>query len=392
MEFKLTGEQELLRETARRVAERELEPVLERHAPDRSLPRDALRGFMKVFAGLGLTSARLPASAGGSELRMLDYGIMFEQFPPAAALALMAHEGSTARLYAEASDEQRSRLIPDLVAGTRIFCTGSTEPDTGSDPRGIRTKLRRDKDVLLLSGRKMWISNIAECDAVLVTCLDCREDARGSNVIKVVVERDRTPFEARNLDMLGLRQGWLGEAVFEDAPIPPENVIVAAGGGTKVLKASWAVNRPLFSLLAVHLAQRAFHAAVAYAKVRRQFGKPIAAHQLVQKNLSDIETAVVASRLMCYYALSMFDSGDGTEGNAAMAKRFAQNACREALWQAMNVFGALGVSAEAGIERLYRDAHMIAIGDGTNEVLALIHGRQLTGFEALRGLVGSTER
>jgi len=150
-------------------------------------------------------------------------------------------------------------------------------------------------------------------------------------------------------------------------------------------KPSWVINRPLFGLLAVHLAQRAYDIAIEYAKVRKQFGKAIGAHQLVQKNLSDIVTAITTSRLLCLHALSLVDHGQPADGAAAMAKRYAQNACNEAVWQAMNVLGAMGLSTEAKVEGLYRDVRMVAIPDGTNEILALIHGRELTGFEAFRG-------
>jgi alkylation response protein AidB-like acyl-CoA dehydrogenase len=236
----------------------------------------------------------------------------------------------------------------------------------------------------------MWITNVAECDAVLVTCLDCRDDAASTAVIKVVVERERSPFEARNIDTIGLKQGLLGEAVFVETPIESDNVITTGVGGTEVLKTSWAVNRPLFGLLAVHLAERAFDIAVEYARVRKQFGKPIGAHQLVQKNLSDITTALTASRLLCYHALAMADTGVPSDGAAAMAKRYAQNACREAVWQAMNILGAMGLSTESRVEALYRDIRMIAVPDGTNEILALIHGREITGFEAFRGTGAGT--
>jgi alkylation response protein AidB-like acyl-CoA dehydrogenase len=386
MNFAMTAEQELMRDSVRRLVDREVTPRLDAAPPDASLPRADLRAMMKAFADVGLTAARLPAPAGGPGITMLDYGIMFEQIPPFVALALMAHEGSSARLHADGTDEQRARLLPDFVAGNRVFCTASTEPDTGSDPRGVRTRLFDRGGQLVLQGRKQWISNVAECDAVLVTCLDCRDGRPGTQVVKVVVERDRSPFEARNIDMMGFRQGWLGEAVFEGCVVSPENVVENQRGGTEVLKASWGVNRPLFSLLAVHLAERARDAALDYARTRRQFGKPIAAHQLVQKNLSDIDTAIVASRLLCYHALSMFDQGRGNEGIAAMAKRYTQNACRDAIWQAMNLFGAMGLSVEAKMERMYRDVHMIAVGDGTNEILSLIHGREITGMEAFRGI------
>jgi alkylation response protein AidB-like acyl-CoA dehydrogenase len=319
---------------------------------------------------------------------MLDYGIMFEHIPPAIGLSLIAHEATTSRLSADCNDEQRKRLLPDLIAGRKIGCTGSTEPDTGSDPRGIKTRLTREGDTLLLNGRKMWITNVSQGDVIFVTCLDCRDAesrAKANKVIKVVVERGRSDFDAREIDTVGLRQGMLGEVVFDNCRIPPENLIEAEGGGTEVLKVSWAVNRPLFGLLAVHMAQRAYDIALEYARMRRQFGKPIAAHQLVQKNLSDIATAITTSRLLCWHALSLIDQGQPADGAAAMAKRYAQNACREAVWQSMNVLGAMGLSTEAKVEALYRDIRMIPIPDGTNEILALIHGRELTGLEAFRG-------
>ena len=386
VDFALTAEQELMRDSMRRLVASEIDPLIAMHPADRSLPKTAFTHALACLAELGVTAARLPAEAGGAGITMLDYGIMMEQLPPQIAVSLIGHEASTARLYADGNDEQRARLLPDFIAGRRLFCTGSTEPDTGSDPRGIRTRLTREGDRLLLNGRKMWITNASACDAILVTCLDARDGASAGKIIKVVLERERSPFEAREIDTIGLNQGLLGEVVFRDCPVFPENVVESTSG-TEVLKTTWAVNRPLFGLLAVHLAQRAYDMAVEYAKVRQQFGKPIAAHQLVQKNLSDIVTAITTSRLLCYQALSVIDQGRTGEGEAAMAKRYAQNACQEALWQAMNIFGAMGLSTEAKLEALYRDLRMIAIPDGTNEILALIHGRALTGFEAFRGIL-----
>lgn len=380
-----------MQDAMRRLVSREFDPLLATNTASASLPKSAFLHALSCLAEMGLTAARLPESAGGSCLRMLDYGLMVEQIPPQIAVSLIGHEASTSRLYADGTDEQRRRLLPDFVAGKRLFCTGSTEPDTGSDPRGIRTRLTREGDRLILNGRKMWITNVSACDAILVTCLDARDGKGAGKVIKVVVERDRTPFEAREIDTIGLQQGLLGEAVFSDITIAPENVVEGSSGGTEILKTTWAVNRPLFGLLAAQLAQKACDMALDYVKVRRQFGKPIGAHQLVQKNLSDIVTAIVTSRLLCYYALSLIDQGSSSEGEAAMAKRYAQNACQEALWQAMNLFGAIGLSTEAKIEALYRDVRMIAIPDGTNEILALIHGRALTGLEAFRGIAPRPE-
>ncbi len=385
MDFKLTPDQELMRDSIRRLVERDVSPLLEQHDSNLPLPKSAFLTILGKLADLGLTAARLPEQAGGPGITMLDYGIMFEQIPPAIGLSLIAHEATTSRLSADCNDEQRRRLLPDLIAGRKIGCTGSTEPDTGSDPRGIKTRLTRHGDSLVLNGRKMWITNVSVADVIFVTCLDCRDGESRDKVIKVVVERGRSAFDAREIDTVGLRQGMLGEVVFDDCSVPPENVVETSSGGTEVLKVSWAVNRPLFGLLAVHMAQRAFDIALDYARMRKQFGKPIGAHQLVQKNLSDIATAITTSRLLCLHALSLIDQGQPADGAAAMAKRYAQNACREAVWQSMNVLGAMGLSTEAKVEALYRDIRMIPIPDGTNEILALIHGRELTGLEAFRG-------
>lgn len=385
MDFQLTPEQELMRESIRRLVERDITPLLTKHASNQALPKAAFLLILAKLAEVGLTTPRLPVAAGGPGISMLDYGIMFEQIPAAIGISLISHESCIARLHAECNDEQRSRFLPDLIAGRKIGCTGSTEPDTGSDPRGIKTRITQQGDCLVINGRKMWITNVSACDLVIVTGIDCREKEGERKVVKVAVDRAHSPFEAREIDTIGLRQGMLGEAIFDDCRVPIENLIESPAGGTAMLKSTWAVNRPLIGLLAVQLAQQACDIAIDFAKVRKQFGKVIAGHQLVQKNLSDIVTAITASRLLCYHALALIDRGHPADGASAMAKRFAQNACQDAVWQAMNVLGAMGLATEARMEALYRDIRMLPVPDGTNEILALIHGRELTGIEALRG-------
>ena len=392
MDFALTTEQEAMRDSVQRTVARDIQPVLDQHDRNRSLPKSAYLKLFGILANLGMTAPRLPEELGGSNLTMLDYGIMFEQVPPSVSMSLVSQDVCTARIYAECSPEQKARFLPDLIAGRKLGCTGSTEPGTGSDPRGIKTRVTRKGDKLIINGRKMWVTNISMCDIIIVMCVDGQEGAPEGRIVKVVVERDKSPFEGREIDTIGLNQGLLGEAVFDNCEVPIENLVVSNAGGTAVLKNTWNVNRPLLGLQCVHLAQKAFNAALEYSLLRNQFGKPIAAHQLVQKNLSDAETAILTSRLLCYRALWMIDQGLPAEGTAAMAKRFAQMACQDAVWQAMNVLGAMGLSREARIEEAYRDIRMIAIPDGTNEILTLIHGRELTGMEALRGTGSSIAR
>jgi alkylation response protein AidB-like acyl-CoA dehydrogenase len=385
MEFGLSADQQDMIASTRRLVERVIAPVLAKNPRDRALPKAEMVKIFKAIAEQGILTPRLPEAHGGSGLSLLDAGLCFEQIPPSISMSMLSQDSYTARICAECSPEQMERFLPDVISGAKLACTGSTEPDTGSDPRGIKTRLKRDGDMAILNGRKMWVTNISACDIILVTCTeDSAKDGR-QKVIKIVVERDKSPFEAREIDAIGLNQGYLGEAVFTDCRVPLAN-IVESDSGTKVLNKSWNLNRALVGLQAVHLAQRAFEQALEYSKVRRQFGKPIAAHQLVQKNLSDIATAITTSRYLCYRTLWMMDQGEEVNGTAAMTKRHAQMACREAVWQSMNIMGAMGLSREAGLEEMYRDIRMLPIPDGTNEILALIHGRELTGFEAFRGL------
>lgn len=389
MDFALDDDQRMMREMAERICRGELEPRLAAHPPDAPMTRALLLELFAAVRDAGLLAPRLPEADGGAGLRMLDYGLILEPVPAALAISLIAHEGCIVRLYSECAPAQKARLLPPLIAGTMIGCTGSTEPDAGSDPRAVQARLYRKGDRLLLSGRKMWITNGSVADVMIITCRDQRDGAgAGAPMVKVVAERARTPFEAREIDTIGLRQGLLAEIVFDDYPVEPGNVIEAGTGATEVLKATWSVNRPLIGLVAVGLAQRAFDMALDYSRIRKQFGKPIAGHQLVQQALSDAATAIESSRLLCHSALDAIDRGEGSPGRGAMAKRHAQNTCHQAIWQSMNVLGAAGLAVETGIERLYRDVRMLAIPDGTNEILALIHGRELTGIEALRGTAG----
>ncbi len=384
MDFQLTEAQTLLQESARQMVARDIDPVLRAHDPDRPLPKAALLKIYAVLARQGLTAPRIPVEAGGSGMSMLDYGLASEQMPPVIALSLMAHECTIARIHFQIEDEQRQRFLPDLIAGRKICCTATTEPDSGSDPRAVRTSVVEDGDHLVINGRKLWISNGTVSDMMIVTC-SAGKDSRGNSILRrILVEREASPYEAREVAVLGLRQGHLSEIVFEDCRVPRRNSLGESGDAARILTITWNGNRPLVGLMAVHLAQKALNAALQFAAVRHQFGGPIAGKQLIQERLADIATAITASRLMCYNALSIIDAGGRANGPSAMAKRFATTACEQAVSLAMHVHGAMGIGRETGLEQLYRDVRMLPIPDATNEILTLILGRELTGLEAFR--------
>ncbi|MBI1988467.1 MAG: acyl-CoA dehydrogenase, partial [Betaproteobacteria bacterium] len=299
--------------------------------------------------------------------------------------SLISHEVTVTRIGTGTEEEQRRRLLPDLIAGRKICCTGTTEPDTGSDPRGVKTRVQADGDDLVINGRKMWITNASISDVVVVTC-SAGTDSNGRNLLRrVVVERAVSPYETREIECLGLRQGHLTEILFDNCRVPKQNALGSVGDAARLLTTTWNGNRPLLGLMAVNMAQRALDVAIEYAGTRRQFGRLIGSTQLIQERLADIATAVETSRLLCYKALAQIDLGRRANGLSAMAKRYATAACLQAVSLGMSVHGAMGISVELGLEELFRDARMLLIPDGTNEILALIVGRELTGLDAFRG-------
>ncbi|MDB5592987.1 acyl-CoA dehydrogenase family protein [Enterovirga sp.] len=384
MDFQLTSEQRMIQDSVRRMVDRDIRPILNAHDSETPLPKAAMRQIMELCANQGLLSARVPESAGGAGLPTLVYGLMMEQLPPVVTLAVLGQEVTVTRIHFESTDEQRERLLPDLMSGSKITCTGTTEPDVGSDPRSVKTRAETDGDDWVINGRKMWITNASICDVINVTTSVGKDDEGLSRMMRVVVDREVSPFEAREIPTLGLRQGHLGEVVFENCRVPKANQLGQVGDAARILTLTWLANRPILGLCAVHMAQAALDVALKYAGDRVQFGRPIGSTQLVQEMLADIATAVTTSRLLCYYALSCIDRGDRGNQVSAMAKRYAIATCQRAVSLAMEVHGAMGISRELGLEQHYRDVRMLPIPDGTNQILTLIEGRELTGLKAYR--------
>jgi alkylation response protein AidB-like acyl-CoA dehydrogenase len=384
MDFQLTSEQRMVQESIRRMVDREIQPILKAHDQDAPLPKDAMRQILQLCANQGLTAARVPESAGGAGLPTLLYGLMIEQLPPVVTLALVGQEVTITRIHFESTYEQRERLLPDLISARKITCTGTTEPDVGSDPRSITTRAIAEGDDYLITGRKMWITNASICDVINVTTSVGKDEAGLSRMMRIVIDREHSPFETREIPTLGLRQGHLGEVLFDNCRVPKANQLGQVGDAARILTLTWLANRPILGLCAVHMADAALNLALQYAGQRVQFGRPIGSTQLVQEMLADISTAVTTSRLLCYYALSCIDKGDRANQVSAMAKRYSIAACQRAVSLAMEVHGAMGISRELGLERYFRDIRMLPIPDGTNQILTLIEGRELTGMKAYR--------
>lgn len=384
MDFKLNEDQEMMISATRRVAQEFIEPLMAKYPSSKPLPKSAMLQIFSQLAELGITAPRLPVEAGGGGLDMLDYGMIIEQLPPVVALALISHEGTISRINAGCPQEVRDAYLPDLIAGRKIACTANTESEAGSDSNNIKTKLEIEGEYGYITGRKIWITNASICDVINVSCSSGTDENGRPLTRRVLVDLAQSEAEITEIPVTGLQQGHLSEVVFDRTRVPVSHIIGEPGDAGKYLTLAWNANRPLLGLMTVHLAQKALDMSRDYAGTRKQFGKLLGAHQLIQQDLSDIETQVISARLMCYYALSCLDQGLRSNGSSAMAKRYATHASERAINLAMQLHGGMGISQELGLERMWRDARMFQVPDGTMGILALIHGRELTNLAAFR--------
>ncbi len=382
MDFELTDTERMLAETARRVVARDVEPVLAAHPPDCALPKPVMLDLYRAVAGLGYTGARIPETEGGSGLSHVMLGLLNESLPPVLGFSLLGHESTAKRIHMGGTPEQKRRFLPDLLAGRKLAGTAASEPNVGSDPRGIETTATPDGDHYILNGTKLWISNGPIIDTTMVVA-SLGRDAAGRNLItRFIVDREESPFESREIPTVGLQQGPLGELHFRDCRVPKANLLGEPGDAHRSLTFTWLANRPNIGLFGVHLMQKALGASIAYAKQRMQFGQPIARFQLVQEMLAEMSALIDASRLLCYRALALLDRGVWCHRESSTAKMFSTEAAVRVTNLAIQIHGASGLTKEFPLERWARDARMLTIPDGTTQIHQLIIGRELVGLRA----------
>jgi acyl-CoA dehydrogenase len=384
LDFDSGDEDRLLRSSARSIGKELVQPFLDRH-PAEPLPRPAILELLEMLRPLGIVGARLPAEAGGSGLTHVQLGILYEELPAEAAMIASVNDLAAFRLRLGLAGDVAQRFLPGLLAGQLLAASAISEPDTGSDLGGIRTRAERAGSGYRISGTKLWSSGALTADLFLVTARLDRDGGEPGAIGTFVVERDRPGIEVRLVKMLGLERQGIGEVVFDGCPVPGENLIGEGGGGTAVLAQSWLSQRATIGLIGVHLAAEALAASIAYARDRSQFGRPIGGFQLVQEMLVEMKTLVDTSRFLCYRALARLDAGRDARYESSVAKYYAAEAAVKVTNSAIQVHGALGLSQEAGLEKLYRDARMLPIPDGTTEIQKLIAGRELLGISAIRG-------
>ena len=379
MDFELSDEQRLLRDTVRDFAREEVAPVAEELDRSKSFPYD----IVARLGGLGLMGVPYPEEFGGGGADTLSYALAIEELgrvDSSVAITVAAHTSlGTYPIWRFGTDEQRAEWLPDLCSGRRLAAFGLTEPEAGSDAAATRTRARLDGGEWVINGAKQFITNagtdISGC--VTITALTGEEDGR-REISNLIVPADAPGYE---LGEPYRKMGWNASdtrpLAFEDCRVPEANLLGPRGGGFRQFMETLDGGRISVAALGIGLAQGALDHALAYAKERRAFGQPIARFQLIQAKLADLSSELEAARLLNYRAAVLKDRGEPFTLTAAQAKLLSGRLAVRAADEAVQIHGGYGYIEEYPVCRFYRDAKVLTIGEGTDEVMQMVIARQL---------------
>ena len=381
MDLILSPEHEASRSLAADFVAREVTP----HAAEWDRREAVDRSIIKRLGDLGFLGLTIPEEVGGSGGDHLTYCLVLEELgrgDSAVRGIVSVSLGLVAKtIAAHGSDNQRAAWLPRLCSGASLGCFALTEPGTGSDAANLTTRAVRDGDDWLLTGSKMFITNGTWADVALVFARTGGAGPRG--VTAFLVETDTPGLTRREVrGKLGLRGQATAELTFDGARVSDAARLGPAGHGFKIAMSTLDKGRMSLAAGCVGLAQACLDAAVRYAGERTQFGKPIAAHQLVQRHLAQIAVDTAAARLLVWRVADLIDRGQPFGTEASMAKLFASEAAVRAAESAVQVFGGYGYIDEYPVGKYLRDARVTTLYEGTTEIQQLLIGRALTGVAA----------
>jgi len=366
-------------DTVRRFVEREVMPVASTYEHANEYP-DPLVERMKE---LGLFGATIPVEYGGLGLDYTTYSMIVEELCRgwmSLSGVLNTHLMFAFVLNTHGTEEQKRRYLPAMARGEHRAALCLTEPHAGSDAQQIRTTGVRRGDHYVVNGSKMFITNARTATIYsLVVKTDPNADPPHKGISLLAAEKDGAGVTiGRDIDKIGYKGIETCEVSFEDFHVPVANLMGGVEGrGFQQVMSGLEVGRINIASRAVGVAQAAFEDAIRYAQQRTTFGKPICEHQAIQLKLADMATKVEAARLLTRHAAAMKDRGERCDVEAGMAKLFASETCQEVSLEAMRVLGGYGYTKEFRVERYYRDAPLMIIGEGTNEIQRLVIARHL---------------
>jgi alkylation response protein AidB-like acyl-CoA dehydrogenase len=379
VDFQLNEGQELIRRTVREFAEKELAPVAAELDREEKFPAE----IIEKMARLDLFALPFSEDYGGTGDGYLAYAVAVEEISRACAstgITYAAHCSiGTGPIYLFGTEEQKKRWVVPCARGKMLAAFGLTEPEAGSDAGATRTTAVLEGDEWVINGNKCFITNASQAGVAVITAIT--EPGLGTRGISAfIVPADAPGFKVSPpYKKLGLRASDTAEIILEDVRVPQENLLGRRGDGFKQFLAVLDGGRISIGAMSVGIAQACLDASLAYARERRQFGRPIAEFQAIQFKLADMATSIELARLAVYRAAWLKDRGLPFTRESAMAKLFASETAVRAALEAVQIYGGYGYTADYPVERYLRDAKLMEIGEGTSEIQRLVIARQLLG-------------
>ena len=377
--YYLTDEQRAIRDLAREIAREKIAPVAAYHDETETYPEE----IMKLLAQQGMMGIWVPEEYGGTDAGAMGVSLVAEELAWACA-GTATNWGATPLggypILLTGTEEQKRRYLPRLAAGEILAAYSLSEPAAGSDAAALETTAVRKGDRYILNGTKLWCSNGSNAGVItLFATLDRGKGAKG--ITAFLVEPGFPGFAVGKKEKkMGIRASPTVAFHLQDCEVPVENRLGAEGEGFKIAMRTLDFTRPMTGATAVGVAQAALDAAVGYARERRQFNQPIAAFQGIQFMLADMAMQVHGARLMVHHVASLVDRGAaGTSLESSMAKCFAADAAMRVTTDAVQVFGGAGYTREFPVERFMRDAKIMQIYEGTNQIQRVVIAQQLVG-------------
>ena len=365
-------------ETIRRFVERDVVPVASTLEHRNEYPQQLVERMKE----LGLFGATIPSEFGGLGLDFTTYAMVIEELCVgwmSLSGILNTHLLLAYMIRTHGSAEQKQRYLPKMARGELRGALCLTEPHAGSDVQRIRTTAVRRGDFYVVNGSKMFVTNGRSGNLYALVCkTDPEADPPHKGMSLFIAEKGPGITISRDIDKIGYKGVDTVEVLFEDYQVPAENLLGGAEGhGMQQVLSGLEVGRINIASRAVGVARAAFEHAIRYAQQRETFGKPICEHQAIQLKLADMATKIEAARLLVRQAADKKDGGERCDLEAGMAKLFASETCAEVSLEAMRVLGGYGYTKEFPVERFYRDAPLMIIGEGTNEIQRTVIARQL---------------
>ena len=387
MDFELTKEQKMLQKSVREYMKNKIVPIADEYDKKGPMAKADAHKFLKDLEPFGYLGSMVPEELGGPGLSCMDWAIIiFELRKAYAALGGIVGitSNATHNVSLSAGDALRDRILPGLLSGDKIICTAITEPEAGSDPSSIQTTATLDGDYYVINGTKMWISNGTIADYVIVTCSDETRGKGRDSIVRILVERDVSPFQSSEISKIGVKSFPTAELVFKDCRVPRENLLVPQGSNFDALQRGLIAARCNAAVGSIAIAEAALEAAVDYAKGRTQFGKVIGKFQMIQQLIAEMIIMVDAGKLLAFKAYKLLEDGKSCRSESSVAKAYCTETAVKVASKAMQVMGAYGLSTEFPVERYFRDARVYTFPDGTTQIQQLIIAREALGISAIR--------